>query len=428
MFKNISGTKLADRANELFSKLDSLARDTQLIRRNSRKFSAKGLMLSLWKAILTGKASFTQLAANLGRSEEKSMTRQGIHDRVDKSAVSFMIAATGEALRERWGEQARICSKIFGRVLVEDSSQAKTHAKNSEDFPAHGNGHGKTAGCKTDLTFDLLTGEPVLQTLHLATEQDRELGKDLVDLVEEGDMVLRDMGYFSVKEFERIAERGAYWLSRVPVSVKIWDTEGRTLEAILRTSRAKQVEFEALVTEGGYPARLVAVRADRATAAQRRRQRREQARELGKQPSQDMLLRDGWHILITNIGEDLMAASDLFKLYTTRWQIEITFRAWKQSGQLIKAIGRDSNPCHLQCLMYAAIILLILTLKVASLLGQQATRYKLSIENLAHDLASHILTLASLDHFGDYNPDPRHLQMDRRSRKSLGEIATACLT
>jgi hypothetical protein len=95
---------------------------------------------------------------------------------------------------------------------------------------------------------------------------------------------------------------------------------------------------------------------------------------------------------------------------------------------LIKAIGRDSNPCHLQCLMYAAIILLILTLKVASLLGQQATRYKLSIENLAHDLASHILTLASLDHFGDYNPDPRHLQMDRRSRKSLGEIATACLT
>ena len=39
--------------------------------------------------------------------------------------------------------------------------------------------------------------------------------------------------------------------------------------------------------------------------------------------------------------------------------------AWKQSGQLIKAIGRDSNIFHLQCLIYVAIIILILTMKAA---------------------------------------------------------------
>ena len=134
MFNTISGSKLADRSKELFSGLDSLARETELIVRSSAKFSAKGFMLSLFKAVLTGKASFNQIAANLKRTETKSMSRQGVHGRVDQTAVSFMIAATGQALTERWTEQKLICSKIFNRVLVEDSSQAKTHVKNAEDF------------------------------------------------------------------------------------------------------------------------------------------------------------------------------------------------------------------------------------------------------------------------------------------------------
>ena len=57
-------------------------------------------------------------------------------------------------------------------------------------------------------------------------------------------------------------------------------------------------------------------------------------------------------------------------------------------------------------------------MKAASLLRQQHARYRLSIEKLADDLASEILTLLSLDRFGDYDPDPRHLQMDKRCNYS----------
>ena len=109
MFKTISGSKLADRSKGLFSQLDLLARESQLISRSSAKFSAKGFVLSLFKAVLTGKASFNQIAANLKRSEKKSMSRQGVHGRVDQTAVSFMMAATGQALKERWAEQSLNC-------------------------------------------------------------------------------------------------------------------------------------------------------------------------------------------------------------------------------------------------------------------------------------------------------------------------------
>lgn len=427
MFKTISGSKLADRSKAFFSRLPSLARETQLIMRHSKKFSAEGFLLTMLKSISSGKSSFTQLAASLGRSEREAMSRQGMHHRMDQTAVRFMLTATRALLEERWGDEVQICSKDFNRVLVEDSSQAKTHRNNAEDFPGHGNGNGATAGCKCDLTFDLLSGEPVSQTLHLATDQDRELGKDIVDLVEKDDLVLRDMGYFSVQEFARIAQRQASWLSRVPVSVKVWSVEGRKLESILRATKAGQVEFDALITESGHEARLVAVRVDPKIARERRRQRRAKARELGKQPNKDMLLRDGWHILITNVGEERMKAPVLFKLYSIRWQIEITFRAWKQSSKFIKAISRDTNQFHLQCLMQAAIILLILTMKTAALLRPQQTRHRLSIENLAHNLTDFISSIVSLTSFGHYNPDPRHIRMDVRSRKSLCQIAQECL-
>ena len=63
-----------------------------------------------------------------------------------------------------------------------------------------------------------------------------------------------------------------------------------------------------------------------------------------------------------------METSGIFSLYSVRWQIEIIFRAWKQSSQLVKALARRSNPFHLQCLMYGAVLLLILTMKIAALL------------------------------------------------------------
>lgn len=365
MLKTISGSKLADRSKSFFSRLDSFARKSKLIVRRSAKFSAEGFTLGIIKSVLTGKASFNQLAMNLRLSEHKAMTRQALHKRVDQSTVGFMLSATGQAIKERWDDEALIVTKRFNRVIIEDSSQAKTDKRNAEDFPGHGNDKGKTAGCKIDLAFDLLTGEPVLEALHLATEQDRELGKDLVDLVKPFDLILRDMGYFSTGEFRRIESLEAFWLSRLPVSVKAHDLEGRRLETILRTTKSKEIDCDMSVGKACHPARLIAVRATPQVARERRRLRREQARQLGKQPNQDMLTRDGWHIIITNVGEELMKTSEIFSLYSLRWQVEIIFRAWKQSGQLVKALARRSNPFHLQTLMYGAILLLILTMKTA---------------------------------------------------------------
>src|ERR1035437_2962075 len=412
----------------LLDKLDLLARKSGLVVRKSKGFSATGFVLSLMKSVITGKASFNQLAANLGLSELKSISRQAVWKRMDLSAIPFLLDTVGLALKQRWSKEALIATGVFGRVIIEDSSQVKLPKANHEEFPGHGNDGGKTAGCKFDLAFDLLTGEPVTSVLHLATQQDREIGKDLVDLIREKDLVLRDMGYFSRDEFARIEKHNAYWLSRVPINVKIHDLSENKLESILKKTNFNKLEFDVSLGDSGHPARLIAERASPAVASKRRRERREQALQLGKEPSQDMLIRDGWYLLVTNVNNDLMTAANLFKLYAIRWQIEITFRAWKQSAKLVSALARKSSQIHLLALMLASMLLLILTMKMTSLLQETYRRVHISIEKIADNLALFILGINSIWHLADYAPDPRHVKSDRRPRLTLREIAISCLS
>jgi len=428
MFNTISGAKLAVRSKKLFSKLSSIARETGLIIRHSFKFNAEGFLLSLLQSVSSGQGSCNQIAVALALNGAKPLSRQALWNRVDAKAVSFMMEVTRRAVEQRWSNEVLIASKLFARVLLEDSSQVKLPAANHECFPAHGNGKSETAGCKLDLAFDLLTGQPVLQNLRLATDQDKELGKDLVDLVERNDLVLRDMGYFSLGEFSRIEALDAWWLSRLPANVLAWDDEGRTLEELLRKIKACRLDLRMCIGEARHSCRLIAVRAAPDVARQRRRERKKQAEDRGKKPSKEALIRCDWHIIVTNVESDAMSAENLFKLYSVRWNIEIGFRAWKQSANLAKALSRRSNASHLEVLMLAGILLLILLLKIQRLLQGACLDLDLSIEKTADHLCSFILRMTSLDDLDRYNPDLRHVKMDRRRRQNLRKTAAGALS
>jgi IS4 transposase len=428
MFNTISGAKLAVRSKKLFANLCSIARQTGLIVRHSRKFSADGFVLSLLQAVTSGGGSFNQIAVALALSGTKPLSRQALWNRVDANAVNFMMEVVRETVEQRWSGEVLIASEIFDRLILEDSSQIKLPAGNHEDFPAHGNGKGATAGCKFDLAFDLLTGEPILQSLRLATDQDKELGKDLVDLVKRNDLVLRDMGYFSLGEFSRIEALDAWWLSRLPSNVLAWDLKGRKLEDILQTTNTCRLDLTVCVGEVRHRCRLIAVRAAPDVAAQRRRERRKQAEDHGKQISKQALVRCDWHIILTNVRAEEMTAENLFKLYGVRWNIEIGFRAWKQCGHLAKALARRSNIFHLQVLMLAGILLLIMLLKITRLLQGSRPDLDLSIEKVADHLGSFLLRMTSLSALEHYNPDPRHVKMDRRNRENLRNSALNALS
>ena len=83
-----------------------------------------------------------------------------------------------------------------------------------------------------DLAFDLLTRTIVSHSLYAATEQDKTIGKKFVIEVRRGDLVLRDMGYFSLSEFTAIELLEAWWLTRLQLITGVMLADGRILGEI----------------------------------------------------------------------------------------------------------------------------------------------------------------------------------------------------
>ena len=428
----MSKTLPADCSKLFFSRLDSAARKTRFVIRNSLKFSAAGYLFALINAILTGNASFNQLAMGLKHSEPLSLTKQAVWKRTNALAVAFMLDALTLALLEKWREgtcKIPKLKRLFGRVLVQDSSQQKLPKSNHEHFPAHGNGKSVTAGVKVDLAIDLLNGRAIFSQLYSATEQDRDLGKNLVDLVRKRDLVLRDRGYFSLMEFSYIEGKRAYWLSRVPSNLIIRDEDGGELDQHLRGCAGDTLDLMVKLGKSAHKARLIAIRATAAVARKNLKLAKEQASQKGKTLSKSQRLRCQWHLVTINIPREKMPERSVSELYRCRWNIEIIFRAWKQSANLDQALNRTSNEDHFQVLMLAAMIYQVLSLSVMELVRNLSSGTRISLEKLFDDWSTMIVKCRRMEEIWNYHPDIRHLKMDtHQGRESLEDTWIALLS
>lgn len=409
--------------------LDLIASQTRLIIRHSRRFSAAGFLQSLLSSVVTGLASLNQIAGDLKDRDHPGMARQSLHQRFDIRSTAFLMAVLCDLLQQRYSTAATaIRSSAIQRILIEDASGQVMPKSNADAFPAHGNHHGKTAGVKIDLAFDLLTGSIVSHSLQAATEQDKSIGKEFIIEVRRGDLVLRDMGYFSLSEFTAIELRNAWWLTRLPLTTGVMLGDGRSLEIYLKSFRGDIIDLDVSVGAQGKKCRLVAIRAAREVTAARQAQRRKKARECGKNPCPKGLVRDGWHLMLTNLGKEQADVSQLAAIYRARWAVEIQFRAWKQALNLGKALNRRSNEHHLQALVLAGMIAHQLGMSVAQRIGSMVGRARLSYEKLYDLLAVRLIKASTLAEVAAFDPDPRHVERDKRTRKSPVESGILALT
>ncbi|NME98751.1 transposase, partial [Aneurinibacillus aneurinilyticus] len=66
--------------------------------------------------------------------------------------------------------------------------------------------------------------------LFITKKQDTTYAATLLHTVQPGDLLLRDLGYFSLDRLKSIHEQGGYYISGVKHNVKIYFTKERTEE------------------------------------------------------------------------------------------------------------------------------------------------------------------------------------------------------
>ena len=184
----------------LAAKLNSFAKESGLVQRLSEHFSPQAFLLSQLEAVSTGRASLNHLVASIGHEEEcLKVSPQALQQRITRTECGvegFLARCLSHVCQWKFLNTRPPGTSPFGRILVEDSTFVRFPKGNAEEFPGHGNASGATAGCKVDLTFDLLGGGLIRNDLHLATEQDKTIGANLLADLLPGALVLRDMGYF----------------------------------------------------------------------------------------------------------------------------------------------------------------------------------------------------------------------------------------
>lgn len=132
--------------------------------------------------------------------------------------------------------------------------------------------------------------------------------------------------------------------------------------------------------------------------------------------------------MLTNLGKEQADVRPLAAIFRARWAVEIQFRAWKQALNLDQALNWKSNEDHMQELVLAGMIAHQLGMRIARRIGSQVGRARLSYEKLYDLLAAWLVKARDLAEVDAFDPDRRHIERDRRIRKSPVESGILALT
>jgi hypothetical protein len=399
-------------------KLESIARETNLIQRTSRKFNAPGFLMAMLQSVTKGDTSLNQMVMHLASFVPKGMTRQAMFQRFGPASTRFLLAVIQSVLKQRHPAVIDILrNSPFTRVIVEDSTVISMAKSNAVNFPNNGNGRYETAGCKCLLTLDILHGNALDFQLHEARASDQSLAFETVDRCRRGDLIVRDMGFFSIDSLRLIGIRNAFWISRMPASTSLLSESGKPLDKLLAHAKGNLLDLPAKLGRDGLPCRLIAIRLDSQRADANRRHIRAEAKRRRVTPSKETLLRAGWRLLVTNVGQDMLDSSKISDIYALRWSIEIKFRAFKQSCQLSRGLKHKSGHHHIEAMVLAAMLYQLLVIHLHARLARRNEFCGwLSIEKLSDAFSIHLMRIADQINSWIFDPDPRHLKHERRKR------------
>jgi len=330
--------------------LDRLAALSGFIQRRGSKITPQLWIRSLAMLSTMGRASLSGQALCIGLMGGRSVSKQAVHARCGQRAVEFLSLALAAALGMEG--PTREALGAFGRVLLEDSTSAPLPGELAGVFPGSSNADASSATLKIHATYELLSRRFESLRMEPYIEPDQKGSALIAERVGPGDLVVRDLGYYSLAAFERIAQSGARYLSRLHSQTVVRDLQGGRLDLLAELRRHGRLDREVLLGKDGVRARLIAFPVPPQVANERRRR----LRRKGRKENATLFALQGWTILVTNAGPDELTAEAAAALYRQRWAIETIFKSWK-SGLNLSGLHRRASLAAAQCHVLMALLL-----------------------------------------------------------------------
>lgn len=316
--------------------LARLARCSGFCRR-LRKLSPGGFVQSCVLQVLQANVSLRLHAALLGLLQGSTVSKQALQQRL-KASIGFLQACLAHWIaRPIAKELGPLRAGPFARVLVHDSSCIALDSAHAAAFPGPSNQSARPqAALRVQVLYDLLAERFVQFQLSAFTRNDQAAAGDVLPLLRGDDLLVRDLGYFSLAALAQCAASGASFLSRWRFGAQLRDpTSGQPIALHTLLQPGASLERTVLLSNG-LQVRLLALPLDPAVAASRRRlARANRDRRLQHSDAYYYLL--GWTLLLTNASAARLPLRLAGCVYRLRWRIEIIFKSWKSYLGLLHA-------------------------------------------------------------------------------------------
>ncbi|MBA3237468.1 MAG: IS4 family transposase, partial [Parachlamydiaceae bacterium] len=302
------------------------------------------------------------------------LSSQALCERINDASSSRLMKGVFALLLCKIHEHITIsCPKLtlglegFRRVLLQDSTVVTLNTKLEEIYKGTRRGNSCIkAQVKIDLIHDLSKGVLIDAKIFRGNEPDQGLAKRVLDYIKTGDLIIRDLGYFSMAVFAALIKINAYFLSRLLPRVNFYlnknDAKALDLGEYLRDKKFKNrniINLEGYIGEEKIWVRLIIYRQTEEVTNQRLRAAHKGIRKKGQTMSKSKRLLLNFSVFITNAPESMLSMEMVGTAYRLRWEIELIFKRWKSQLNIdyLKGIHKERVDCLIWSRLCTAIIL-----------------------------------------------------------------------
>lgn len=356
------------------SQIRALARETGAVVR-MRKVDPFDLF---WTIVLgfgvDGARSFNTLRRRYQQTTGERLEESSFQERFNTGLARMFKQLADNALQ--WslsgGPQLRGALGRFRDVLVTDATVVRLHDLLEKAFPACRTNHTRAAA-KLHVVMNLQGAGR--QSVRLTSERAHENKVMQIGSWVKDRLMLFDLGFYDFHLFARIHQNGGFFVSRLKRNANL------TITDVHRTHRGRAADLVGHSLQEVLPKLQREVLDVQVEAPYKKRayrgRRRKATRSLRLVGVRDTDSGE-YHLYLTNVPVDRLAAEDIQTTYALRWQVELLFKELKSHYRLDEMPSQRKEV--VETLLYAAILSLTvsrrLLIAVRDALSNQADRLK----------------------------------------------------
>jgi hypothetical protein len=308
--------------------------------------------------------SLNSLSIDMKQNYNVVVSKQGLNERYTQEASLYLKSVLGQfcfasamPIDEGWLGH-------FNSVRIKDSTKFVLPEEYANVMPGFGGVSSKSA-TGIQYEYDLKTGSILDLNITAANRTDSKDARDTQDNIKPNDLVIRDLGYYSLDVISKFMEVGAFIISKLNTNTFVYEKENNKYKLIefgklyswMKKHKLQQIDKQVYIgSEAKMPFRLIINIVPDEVFAKRMQKVNKYNKRMGHTTSDEYTDRARFNLIITNIPCTTIPTQAIIALYHVRWQIELVFKIWKSTFGIHK-IGKMKYYRWL-CILYAKLILI----------------------------------------------------------------------